>query len=308
MSTWLRLLLPVLALVSGCAAPAAGPGAVPADPAGSTREVDLGARPFLLTVPDGVGPGEPRPLVVGLHGWGGSGAKVAAQLGLAAAAERHGLLLALPEGTVDSTGRRFWNASPACCNLDGRSVDDVAYLADVVAAVSEEQAVDPDRVYAVGLSNGGFMAHRLACERADLVTAVVSVAGARTTEPEACTPSQGVSVLQVHGTADAVIRYDGGTLIPGHPYTSAAATVGAWRGVEHCRPGPGAPGAPLDADSSLPGAETTRTTWRGCDDGAAVSIWSVDGGRHVPHVTPGFGDAVVAWLARRDDAARPAQR
>ncbi|GAA1476378.1 PHB depolymerase family esterase [Nocardioides aestuarii] len=274
---------------------------------GTTVVLDVDHRPFRLQVPASYDGGRPVPLVVGLHGWGGDGARIGGQLGLTTSTDSRGWLLALPDGTVDSRGRRFWNASAACCNLDGAAVDDVAYLSHVVEAVAADYAVDPARVYVAGLSNGGFMAHRLACERSDLVSAVVAVAGTTAADPPACTPTEGVSVLQVHGTADAVIRYEGGALLPGHPYASAPDTVAAWREREHCstaaRPGP-----PLDSDASLPGAETSRTTWPGCDDRSAVSLWTVAGGAHSPQVTAAFADALVGWLAHHDAVRRPPRR
>ena len=301
-------LLVVLALLLlGCGGAS---GTLPADdPAtsGTTVVLDVDDRPFRLHVPASYDAGRPVPLVVALHGWGGDGARIAGQLGLSTSTDGRGWLLALPDGTVDSRGRRFWNASSACCNLDGTSVDDVGYLSHVVESVADRYAVDPARVYVAGLSNGGFMAHRLACERADLVSAVVAVAGTTAADPPTCAPSEGVDVLQVHGTADGVIRYEGGALLPGRPYASAPDTVAAWREREHCstsaRPGP-----TLDSDATLPGAETTRTTWPGCDDGTAVSLWTVEGGVHSPTYTDEFAEALVGWLAHHDDAARPPRR
>ncbi len=298
-----------LLLATGCGG-ASGSQADPdrPSPGGAAAVVlEVDGRPFRLQVPAAYDAGRPVPLVVGLHGYGSNGARVAAQLGLSTTSERRGWLLALPDGTVDSRGRRFWNASSACCNIDDAEVDDVGYLSDVVGAVADRYAVDPARVYVAGLSNGGFMAHRLACERSDLVSAVVAVAGTTATGPLGCRPSEGVSVLQVHGTADEVIRYDGGALLPGRRYASATATVEGWRTREHCRE-TGRAGTPLDSDASLPGAETSRTTWSGCDDAAAVSLWTVTGGVHSPQVTDDFADAVGGWLAHHDAARRPPRR
>jgi polyhydroxybutyrate depolymerase len=297
----------VALLATSCSPPSAAPGARPPAATGTSVVLEVDDRPFRLQVPTSYDAGRPVPLVVGLHGWGGDGARIAAQLGLAGSTERRGWLLALPDGTVDSGGRRFWNASTACCNVDGAGVDDVAYLSHVVGAVSDRYAVDPSRVYVAGLSNGGFMAHRLACERADLVSAVVAVAGTTATGPLDCVPSEGVSVLQVHGTADGVIRYDGGALLPGRSYASAPATVDAWRAREHCGTDP-RPGPPLDSDASLPGAETTRTTWSGCDGRTAVSLWTVEGGVHSPQVTEDFSHALAGWLAHHDAVRRPLRR
>lgn len=269
---------------------------------GTTGAVDLADRPFRLHVPATYDE-TPTALVVALHGWGGDGDRVAAQLGLAAASEERGFLLALPEGTADSEGRQFWNATDACCNADGRDVDDSTYLSRLIDEVGEQYAVDPGRVFAVGVSNGGFMAHRLACDHADQLAAVVSFAGAQAGDPAACAPSRGVSVLQVHGTADATIRLGGGSIISGATYPSAEQTVSEWVALDHCETG-GEAGDPFDADPTLTGAETARTAWAvGCDDGSEVALWTVAGGGHSPPAGDAFSDAVVGWLDAHDRSA-----
>ncbi len=96
----------------------------------------------------------------------------------AAAAPQGGFVYATPDGTIDGDGNRFWNATDACCNFDRRTVDDVAYLSSVIADIQGQLAIDPKRIAVVGHSNGGFMSYRMACERSDLVGAVVSLAGA----------------------------------------------------------------------------------------------------------------------------------
>ena len=264
---------------------------------GTTGTVTLGDRPLRLHVPTTYDDAEPTALVVALHGWGGTSHRIEAQLDLEDASESRGFLLALPEGVRDSGGRQFWNATPACCNADSRDVDDSGYLSSLIDEVARRYRVDPGRVYAVGASNGGFMAHRLACDHADQVAAVVSVAGAQALDPAECRPSHGVSVLQIHGTADATIRYDGGSIIPGQSYPSAEQTVGTWRELEHCSAGPGLLGVPLDGDPTLPGAETARVSWStGCADASEVALWTVDGGGHGPRITPDFTDALLDWL------------
>lgn len=275
---------------------AGGPAVAP----GTTGTVDLGDRPFRLHVPTTYDGDRPAPLVVALHGWGGNADRIAAQLGLADAAEERSFLLALPEGETDSEGRQFWNASPACCNADGRDLDDSGYVSAVIDEVARRYRVDAGRVFAVGVSNGGFMAHRLACDHADQVAAVVSIAGAQAVDPAACHPSQGVSVLQVHGTADETIHYGGGSIIGDHSYPSAEQTVGGWRDLDRCDDGPGLADVPLDGDPTLPGAETVRTSWSaGCADASEIALWTVEGGGHAPHVTPAFTDALLDWLDAR---------
>src|SRR5581483_722726 len=115
------------------------------------------------------------------------------------------LLYAFPDGTFDRHGDRFWNATDACCDFDETGVDDVAYFRAIVDDVASRYTIDPRRVYAAGASNGGYMAHRVACDAADRVAAVVSVDGANWKDPARCRPSEPVAVLEVHADTDEVV-------------------------------------------------------------------------------------------------------
>ncbi|MGC3993989.1 MAG: PHB depolymerase family esterase [Propionicimonas sp.] len=261
-----------------------------AGPGSSTIEVQ--GRKVALFTPAAVD--ADTALVVVLHGYTGEAVGTAQYLGLAAAAGPRNLVVAAPQGTTDAEGNTFWNASSACCNFDGSTVDDSAFLSTVITAVVAQFGVDPGRVFVVGHSNGGFMAHRLACEHADQVAAVVSLAGAMDVAGS-CDPSRPVSVLQVHGEADDTILFGGGS-IQGHEYTSALTTVGRWRHLNECA-GSGQRWTPgIDADTASEGADLTGTSWTGCADGTSVALWRIAGGSHVPSLTPAFTDALVDWL------------
>ena len=170
-------------------------------------------------------------------------------------------------GRSTATANRFWNATDACCNFDKAGVDDVAYLTGVIAEIQAKLSIDPKRIAFVGHSNGGFMSYRMACDRAGLVAAIVSLAGATFADPADCAPSEPVSVAQVHGTADDVIRYEGGG-INGVPYPGAEGTAETWATYDGC----GETSKPLDvkvdvdvvlADGADP-AETSVAEWSGC--------------------------------------------
>ncbi|ACZ32107.1 putative lipoprotein [Xylanimonas cellulosilytica DSM 15894] len=269
--------------------------APPAIEPGSTGTVALGDRPFALTVPDGYDPATPVPLVVGLHGYTSKSADLVQYLGLDAQSQSEGFLLAAPDGTTDAHDAPFWNATNACCNFFGAGIDDSAYLADVIATVEAQYAVDPARVVVVGHSNGGFMALRMACEHADVVTAVASIAGAQVLDPADCDPARPVNVLQVHGSSDETIAYDGGSNGGGRQYPGAVGTVEAWRALDGCTAEP-QDGEPLDLEAAREGAETSVRTSPGCADGTEVALWTIDGGRHVPTWTDAGREAIVGWL------------
>ncbi|MFD6178577.1 MULTISPECIES: alpha/beta hydrolase family esterase [unclassified Isoptericola] len=261
-------------------------------PPGATGSVDVGGRPVQVHVPPSYDPARPAPLVVVLHGLGSGAARVDAALGLRDGALARGVLYALPEGTEGPDGRRFWNASDACCGVDRAGVDDSAYLALVIRTLGATYAVDPDRVAVVGYSNGGFMAYRTACDHADLVSVAVSLAGAMPADEGACRPSRAVTVVQAHGTADAVIRADGGVR-DGHAYPSAARSAADWARLDGCDPAPTGATAGRDLDGAIPEAETTATTWDGCSGGTSVELWSIAGAGHAPALTGTFATSVL---------------
>ena len=290
-------LLVVLGLV-GCTPPAALPrpsaAPQPAIPPGSTGTVDLGERPFQLRVPAGYDPARPTALVVALHGYTSNATEAAGFFGLAGAADERGVLVALPEGSENPRGDQFWNASSACCDFDVSGVDDVGYLTGVIEAVQKGYAVDPGRVFVVGHSNGGFMALRLACDRADRIAAVASVAGAMDLAAD-CAPARPISVLQVHGSADQTILPAGGR-ISGVGYTSVDATLELWRNRDACPVTPTAVEQGGDADRSVAGDDLVQTSWSDCAEGAEVALWTIEGGSHVPALTPEFTGDLLEWF------------
>jgi polyhydroxybutyrate depolymerase len=250
-------------------------------------------RPYELYVPPGYVAGTPTPLVVLLHGYSASAFIQEAYFQLEPVAEAETFLYARPEGTIDSNDNQFWNATNACCDFDQSNVDDVGYLTALIDDVARRYTVDPARVFVVGHSNGGFMSHRLACDIADRVAAIVSLAGVVWNDPALCTPSAPVSVAQVHGTDDETILYAGGTALARYP--SAEETVAIWRDKNGCT-GTGAPST-LDLETVLAGAETTITPATGCSAGVAVELWSIAGGSHVPSFANDWGERVWAFLS-----------
>ena len=188
-------------------------------------------------------------------------------------------------GRSTATANRFWNATDACCNFDKAGVDDVAYLTGIIDEIRAKLAIDPKRIAFVGHSNGGFMSYRMACDRAGLVAAIVSLAGATFADPTDCAPSEPVSVAQIHGTADDVIRYDGGGLVNAS-YPSAETTAEAWATYDGCGESSSPLSAKVDVDATLSDgadpAETSVAEWSGCKSGVAVQLWTIPDGGHVP--------------------------
>jgi polyhydroxybutyrate depolymerase len=261
----------------------------------TTGDDPIASRPYLSVVPSSYSPGTPMPLVVLLHGYGANAVLQNGYFKLSTAAEAKGFLYAYPDGTVDNAGRRFWNATDACCNFFGSTVDDVGYLAAVIADMKSKYTVDAGRVFVVGHSNGGFMAYRLACELSSEVTGIMALAGATWNDPADCQPSLPVTVLHIHGDEDDTILYGGGSA-GGNPYPSAAVSASTWASYNGCSPTTNSL-PPIDIDSFLTGAETTRISYDdGCTAGSAVQLWTIEGEGHVPPFNPTWFDPVYAYL------------
>jgi len=227
-------------------------------------------------------PRERLPLLLYLHGLGGSGAEALTNPELRALAQRGRMVLVAPDGNLDREGRRFWNAGGACCNFDGQAVNDVARLEALLYHWTQRPEIDPARVYVVGFSNGGFMAHRLACYMDDRLAAVVSIGGAGRAREEACTPVSTIAVLEIHGDADPIVRYGGGHVLDNRtvdPHPSAPETFHDWAERLGCPPQAKAKTTAVDLDPRLPGAETTIESYTDCPHGS-VELWTVHGGGH----------------------------
>ncbi len=255
------------------------------------------SRPYGLHVPKGWDKTQPVPLVVFFHGYSGNGAAAVALLGLPDLADAQRFVLAFPDGTPDAEGRRFWNATNACCDLANRGVDDVGYARWLLDDVTTKLPIDPKRIYVMGHSNGGFLALRLACELSPRIAAAVSLAGAAWKDDTKCRPKVPVSVLQIQGDNDQVVQIGGGLLfgMAGRDYPPAAVTVGSFAQKDRCT-GTSPPGAPFDLDWSVPGPETRATDYTGCPPGISVSLWTVAGGSHFVNPTPAGLKALWGWM------------
>ena len=279
----------------------------PSEPAAETEAaatgevVELGgARVARLRVPASYDASRPMPLVMLLHGYTSTSRAQDAYFGLSQRAEIDGFLLLLPEGRRDQRGQQFWNGTDACCDLFGVGGDDVSYLVGLILEAGQRYAVDPERVWVVGHSNGGFMAYRLACDGAP-ISAMVSLAGSEYADESICDGAPPLHVLQIHGDQDAVIAYAGvASLGPGlGGFPGAEAVVERWARRGGCELTPET-GEPRDLDGQLPGSESDVMRYAtGCVAGASAELWTIRGGSHVPPLVDDFSEQVVGWLMSR---------
>jgi polyhydroxybutyrate depolymerase len=238
------------------------------------------ARTWTLHLPPGDAAG-PRPLVIALHGAGGTGDGFARETGLSGEADAHGFLVAFPDGTGGEPGRLTWNAGFCCGYALANQVDDVGFLREMIAAIGRETPVDRRRVYLTGMSNGAMLAYRAAAEMSELYAAAAPVAGAiggtnRLGESfHIATPQRPVPLLIVHGRRDPYILFDGGVSpVLGYPLRRNLAVADAlrfWGDADGCA------GAPVRTEDARRGL--VHLAWRHCT-GAELGLWEITGGEH----------------------------
>lgn len=255
------------------AAPAPSPLALPTGE--STHRLSFGGRErsYLLYVPASVDASLPVPLIFVFHGGTGNAQNAARMSGFNPIADQHGFIVVYPNGTGRLSDDKLltWNGGSCCGFAQKENVDDVAFVRAIVAELQAQAPIDPQRVYATGMSNGGILSHRLGCEAADLFAAIAPVSG--TLNLSSCKPSQPVSVIEFHGDADQHIPYTGGygpqSLVEVN-FTSVQDSLNFWVGADGC--------------SAPPQSEThddiRHDTWNGCTPGTAVELYTILGGGH----------------------------
>jgi polyhydroxybutyrate depolymerase len=243
-----------------------GPVAAPVGPAVQRKKLDVGglSRSYRLYTPSSVDRSQPAPLVIVLGGFGNSAEDMVGATDFDRVAESGNFVVAYADG-VNNT----WNAGYCCLGRATSGPDDVAFLTRLIDDVGTGQKVDQARVYAVGVSAGAMMAYRLGCEMAGRIAGIGSVAGAMILDD--CHPAKPVSVIEIHGTADGEVPYQGGRTTGGATQDSppTPAVVQRWADLDHCP----------EPTTTASGVVTTAA-WTGCAGGTAVKLVTLDGGGH----------------------------
>ena len=189
---------------------------------------------------------QPAPLVMAFHGGGGN-MNIQADdryYGLITQSERSGTVLVFPNGysRLRSGKLATWNAGICCGKARDDNVDDVGFVRAVLADVRTRLHIDNSRIFATGMSNGGMLSYRLACEMADTFKAIASVAGTDGTGTgTGCHPAQPIAVLHIHARDDDRVLFNGGSgsASSSHAdFVSVPATIAKWVGLNHCTPSP----------------------------------------------------------------------
>jgi polyhydroxybutyrate depolymerase len=250
-------------------------------------------RTYRLHVPKSYDATRPTPLVISMHG---AGLWAVAQMEISrwnAVADEQGLIVVYPSG-ARTAGPRVWRAGQG-----GATTRDVQFIADLIDALKASYNIDPARIYADGLSNGGGMAFLLSCTLSDRIAAVGMVGPALFLPWGGCQDiARPVPMILFHGTHERFAPYHGGRSPVGreHVFPSIPSFTAAWARRNRC-------GEPVESRRA---ADVTRREFQGCADGADVWLYTIHGGGHT---WPGGGDLpewFVGRTSRSIDASREA--
>ncbi len=238
-------------------------------------------RTFHIKLPAGFKKDRPAPLVLALHGGGGKGRKFdqgTTQGTLTAAADKRGVVLVFPEGT-----NKQW--------CDGRTEiikkkchDDVGFISEIIDVMVADYGIDARRVYATGISNGGFMSVRLAMELSHRISAIAPVAAQISKALKDRSPERPISVMIVNGTRDPLVPYKGGQIRlfkygrGRGEILSTRASIERFSRLNKCGTSPKRDKLPdWDKDD---GTIVETATYAGCREGTEVVLVKVIGGGH----------------------------
>jgi polyhydroxybutyrate depolymerase len=277
-----------------------------AEPLRSTKhEIPAGGRTrtYRLYAPASLQKSKPAPLVLVFHGGRGDSESVERLTGFDALSDREGFLVAYPDGFA-----KQWNDGREVTDFETykERVDDVAFVAALIDAIAKEHPVDPKRVFATGISNGGIFSHYLAARLSSRIAAIAPVAGG-IAEPFRASfkPERPVSVLMMNGNEDPLVPYDGGGVAGGKHGRVVPTEVAARLWTE-------ADGCARDETDVLPdtnpddGCRVQRRRWRGGREGTEVVLYTFEGGGHTWPGGPQYLPRLVVGRVCLDVDATPA--
>ena len=227
-------------------------------------------RNYILYIPELYDGSSDVPLVLNFHGFGSNANQQMFYGDFRDIADTEGFLLVHPEGTT-FIGNQFWNVGfPGLSS----TIDDVGFTEALIDELATLYAIDLDRVYATGMSNGGFMSFLLACQLSEKIAAVASVTGSVTQDTfDDCNAQHPIPVLQIHGTDDGVVLYNGNNLsIP------IADVISYWVDYNNCETTPTTTTLP-DVDVS-DGSTVEHSVYEDGDNGITTEHMKVIGGGH----------------------------
>ena len=222
------------------------------------------SRLFRLYLPADLPAG--APLVVTLHGYGGSAGGIQGYSGLDAQADEHGFAVVYPQAMVDTWGWRCWDVG--YCSYAEGELDDVGFVREVIELVRADQGLDS--VLVTGMSNGGDMTYRMACHASDIVDVTAPVAGCLMGWlADDCAPATPPPMLHIHGNADNITLWDGDPTYKAGGYYSTLDSIGFVAGLHET----------TDYTTETDG-DIIVHSWATAAESVPVQLYEIDGGRH----------------------------
>ena len=211
----------------------------------TVKKVNSGGveRFYSIHLPKTYSPGKKAPLVLALHGGGGNMTHMSLDknYGLTKKAENSGFIIVFPNGYSQLKSGKFatWNAGKCCGQGRDTKSQDVQFIRDLISKMISEFDIDQERIYAIGMSNGGMMSYRLACELSDVLKGIASVAGTDNTID--CNPKKPISILHIHAKDDTHVLFNGGAgkdafkdLSQVTDFVSVPETMAKWKKLDGC--------------------------------------------------------------------------
>ena len=254
-------------------------GADPLGPGDRTRTLTVGdlKRSYLVHIPPKYDSKKPTPVVLAFHGGGGNADGMIVFSGLDKKADAAGFIVVYPNGTGLLKKVLTFNGGNCCGYAMTNKIDDVEFTRKVLDDLAGSATIDPKRVFATGMSNGGIMSYRLASELSDRIAAIAPVGGPMGTET--CKPKRPVSVIHFHGTDDGHAPFKGGKGKgpSGTDFYSVEHSIRAWVEANGCEKEPVVTKFP---DKAKDGTTITRKTYGSGKDGSEVVLVVIEGGGH----------------------------
>lgn len=233
-------------------------------------------RSFLLHVPETLNEASPVPLVIVYHGGGGNARSMEAMTGMNVTADKHGFLVAYPNGTGFLENRLTFNGGECCAYAMENDIDDVAFTLGIIDFLVESHRADPKRVYLTGLSNGGIVSHYVASRAPDRIAAIAPVGG--TVGFGELSVEVPVPVMHIHGTNDEFLPEAGGYGKNARTdFRSVDETLSLWIAANNASVVPKFDPLP---DTTEDECRVETFTYPAREDGAEVVYVRITGGGH----------------------------
>ncbi|MBS1563217.1 MAG: phospholipase [Bacteroidetes bacterium] len=234
--------------------------------------VDGRSRTYLVNLPPHYYDTAGFPLVIALHGLGGSASQFENDYHFSDKANASGFIAVYPEGVRSNglLGIRTWNAGSCCDYAMYNNIDDVKFISQLLDKLIATYKINPKKVYVTGMSNGGMMAYRLACELSNRIAAI-GVNSCTMTMTHPCEASRPVPILHIHSAVDTKVPPAGGYGLAGYYFPPVDSILRVWAVIDGC-------GAPPQSTTGNTGY--TYTNWSPCSNGFSIDYYLTSDGGH----------------------------